>query len=236
MIRFYGQVSIRPTEDGAAGAGWQVQLDARPLRTQGGRMQIVPAKAAAQLLAAEWQEQGEKIDPEKFVLRDLADFAIDTVGPAPAAHIARLMRFAETDTLCYRADQGDPLHSHQLALWEPLLAACEARHAISLRRFSGLIHQPQEPVALGKLEARLHEADPFALAALGTLASLSASLVVALALLDGDGAPEALFAAANCEEDWQAGLWGWDTEALARRTRRLETFQQTARFLGALRG
>lgn len=243
MKRFYQEVTIRRVESGWAGTGWagrgwQVHLDHRPLRSQGGLAQIVPTRAAADLLAEEWRAQGRKmgdaLDPCAFVLRDLADHAIDIVGPDRAGQIARLLAFASSDTLCYRAGPDDPIHQRQLELWEPLVSGFERRHQISLRRIIGIIPQPQEAQALSRIEARLQGEDAFTLATLGALATLSASLIVPLALRDGDGEAEALFAAANCEEDWQAERWGKDPEAEARRAQRLASFRQAARFLEAL--
>ena len=74
--------------------------------------------------------------------------------------------------------------------------------------------------------------DDAALTACRELTSIAASLVVALAVLAEPGAAEPLFDAANLEEDWQAGLWGKDAEAAARRARRLAAFLAAARFAG----
>jgi len=74
------------------------------------------------------------------------------------------------------------------------------------------------------------------LAALHTLAPLAASLTVALAALEPAADPAALFAAANCEEDWQAELWGWDAAAERARAIRLGAFEAAARFARLVEG
>jgi chaperone required for assembly of F1-ATPase len=214
----------------AADGGFRVTLDGRPIRTRGGGAQVVPARALAEAMAGEWREQGETIDPQRFVLRDLADFAIDHVARDRAAAVARLLPYAETDTLCYRADPDEPLYRHQQELWEPLVQAAEARHGVRLERVSGIVHRPQPEATLARLREVLATLDPFALAALETLTSLAASLTIGLLALEPDADPEALFAAANCEQDWQAGLWGWDAQAERDRALRLEAFGQAMRF------
>ena len=88
--------------------------------------------------------------------------------------IAAILLFAETDTLCYRADPDEALWKRQQTVWEPLLAACEAREGVRFQRVSGVMHRAQDPAALAKLRARLETLDPFTLAALTTLASLAA--------------------------------------------------------------
>jgi chaperone required for assembly of F1-ATPase len=231
MKRFWKDVGVEPFE-----GAYRVTLDGRPIRTQGGKPQVVPGEALAEALAAEWRAQGEQIDPQAFALRDLADYAIDHVRADRAAAIAGLLRYAETDTLCYRADPDEPLYRRQLALWEPLVAAFETRHGVRLERVSGVIHRPQPEATLARLAEILATCDDLTLAALATLAPLAASLTIALEALEPGTDPTALFAAANCEEDWQAELWGWDLEAERVRALRLAAFDTAANFARLARG
>lgn len=225
MKRFWKQVSVEEFE-----GAYRVVLDGRPIRTQGGLPQIVPSPVMAEALADEWRRQGEQVDPKAFALRDLADFAIDHVRPEREATLATLLAYAETDTLCYRADPDEPLYRRQREVWDPLLDRLEQRHGARLERVSGIVHRAQPAAATERLRTLLAAQDDFTLAALHTLAPLAASLTVALAALEADADIEALFAAANCEQDWQAEQWGWDAEAEAHRAERLATFITAARF------
>ena len=225
MKRFWNEVSVEE-HDGA----WRVLLDGRSIRTQGGAAQAVPTRALAEAMAEEWRRQGEEVDPAGFPLRDLADFAIDHVRPDREATVAGLLPYAETDTLCYRADPDEPLYRRQQELWEPLLAALEEREGIVLERVSGIRHRPQPEPTIARLRVLLAAHDDFTLSALHALAPLAASLTVALAALEPGANPAMLFAAANCEEDWQAELWGWDAEAERTRAIRLAAFEAAAHF------
>lgn len=228
MKRFWKDASVRPAE-----GGWQVVLDERPLRTQQGAQQIVPSEALAELLAVEWRAQGEDVDPAAFPLRDMADYAIDQIGSARDETIAKLLRYAETDTLCYRADPDEPLHRRQWEAWEPLLAAFEAREGVKLERVSGVLHKPQPAGTLAALRRRLEALGPFVLAPLEVMTSLAASLTIGLSALEPDADPVALWRAAELEEQWQAELWGSDAEAEERRERRTAAFLDAARFARA---
>lgn len=225
MKRFYREVAIEEAD-----GGWRVVLDGRAIKTALGAPQIVPSRALAEALAAEWSGQGEEIDPRTFPLRDMSDYAIDVVRADRAAAIGKLLAFAETDTLCYRADPDEPLYRRQQEVWEPLVTALEAREGIRLERVSGVIPRTQPQASLDALRARLGTFDDFALAALQTMASLGASLCVALGALEEDADPEALWSAAHLEEEWQAELWGRDAEAEARRDKRREEFLAAFRF------
>jgi len=231
MKRFYKQVTVAQ-----AGSGWRVLLDGRAIKTAGGRPQIVPTRALAEALAAEWADQGDEIDPARFVARDTADYAIDVVGTEREAAIRSLIAYAETDTLCYRAEEGEALHNRQIELWEPLLTAAEHRWDVHFERIGGVIHRAQPAATLARMHSVLAALDDFALAALRPLASLAASLTVGLAALAPDADPESLWNAANLEEDWQAELWGKDAEAEALRAKRFADFSAAMKFARLARG
>ena len=223
MKRFFKAVTVGPED-----TGWQVFLDGRGIKTACGKPQVVPSRALAEAMAAEWAGQGEEIDASAFRCRDLADYAIDIAGPDRATVIAAVLRFAETDTLCYRAEPGSALYPRQLDVWEPLLTAAEQRWDVHFERVNGVIHRPQPATTLARMARVLEVQDSFTLAALHTLASLAASLVGALAAIVPGADADMLWNAANLEEDWQAELWGKDAEAEELRARRL------AEFVGAM--
>ena len=192
----------------------------RPLKTQGG----------GRVVDRRWQKRSQANGMDRArrsirrAYRDMADYALDTLPEGRTAAIAKLLRYAETDTLCYRADPDEPLWHRQRDMWDPLVETLEAREGIVLERVSGVVAKPHAPATMDRLKARLESLDDFTLAALEQLTALSASLCVGLAALDHDADGEALWAAANLEEDWQIEQWGADEEAAARRAKRLEAF------------
>ncbi len=241
MKRFYKQVTTTLQAGGTLQAsGWQVTLDGRGVKTVSGKPQLVPTKALADALAAEWAAQGEEIKPASFLLRDMADYAIDVVTPDPAAAVLAMLPYAETDTLCYRAAPGEPIHPRQIAVWEPLLTAAEHRWDIAFERVSGVLHHAQPEATVARLSKVLQAQDPFTLAALRSMAGLAASLVIALAAIEGehdadDLLAETLWNAANLEEDFQAEFWGVDAEAAELRARRLRDFTAAMHFAELVR-
>ena len=225
MKRFWREVTVE-----AAGDGWHVALDGRRVKTAQVRAQVAPTGALGEALADEWRAQAEDVNPAGFGLRDMADYAIDIVSVDPADAIRRILAYAEGDTLCYRAEPDEPLAARQRAQWEPLLKTTEQAHGVRFERVVGILHRPQPAATLAAFRVHLETLDPFALAALQTLASMAASLVIGLAALEPDADAATLFAASNLEEDWQAEQWGWDYQAEETRARKLATFVQAARF------
>ncbi|WP_159978538.1 MULTISPECIES: ATP12 family chaperone protein [unclassified Novosphingobium] len=220
MKRFYKEASIEQAD-----GGWRAVLDGRGIRTAGGRAQIVPTEALARALAAEWAGQAETIEASAFHFRDLADFAIDAIAGNHQAVIAELVPYAETDTLCYRADPDEALYKRQAEIWEPLLSAFEARLGVRFTRVSGIMHRPQPEQTLARLQAELEACNDFQLAALKMLSSLSASLVIALEAIRPSADADALWVAAELEADWQVELWGEDWEATELRVTRFAAFK-----------
>ncbi|WP_159870708.1 ATP12 family chaperone protein [Novosphingobium sp. 9U] len=230
MKRFYKAVTVE-MQDG----GWRVLLDGRGIKTAAGAVQVVPTQALAQALAAEWEAQGETIDATTFPLRDLTDFAIDAIAGGKEDAVTALLPYAETDTLCYRADPDEPLHRRQLDAWEPVLTRAEQRFGVHFTRVSGIVHKPQPPQTLASLRAELEAKDPFTLAALRMLASLAASFAIALLAIEPDADVGGLWDAASLEEEWQAELWGRDEEAEEHRAQRRDAFALAARFAALAR-
>jgi chaperone required for assembly of F1-ATPase len=227
--RFYTDVAVVETD-----LGFHVALDGRPIKSQGGQPQLVPSRALAEQMALEWRDQTEEIDPARFVLRDMVDYALDVLPTGRAEAITKLLRYAETDTLCYRADPDEPMWRRQMDMWEPLLTGFEAREGVRMERISGVIHRPQSPEAMAILRDRLGALDDLTLAALEPLTTLAASLTVGLTAIESDADGEALWNAANLEEDWQVEHWGEDDEAAALRARRKASFLAAIAFAHAL--
>jgi chaperone required for assembly of F1-ATPase len=76
--------------------------------------------------------------------------------------------------------------------------------------------------------------DAFRLAALSPLVTVSGSLVVALALAEGEIGLEQAWAAATLDEAWQAEQWGADPLAEAALNERRRDFEAGYRFLTLL--
>ena len=69
----------------AGASGIAIRLDGRAVRTPARRLLEVPTRPLADAVAAEWNAQGELIDPMSMPLTRLANSIIDGVADAPDA-------------------------------------------------------------------------------------------------------------------------------------------------------
>jgi chaperone required for assembly of F1-ATPase len=222
MKRFWKTVTI---VDGA------IELDGRPVRTPARAALTLPTPQLAEAVAEEWRSVGEELDPRAMPLTGLANAAIDQIAPNPAPFAADLARYGESDLLCYRAELPEPLVARQAAQWDPLLDWARTRYDVHFETTAGIMHRPQPAATIARLQEVVAALDPFQLAALSPLVTISGSLVAALALLEGAADRETVWRAAQLDEDWQAEQWGEDELATRAREVRRADFDAAVRFL-----
>jgi chaperone required for assembly of F1-ATPase len=227
--RFYEAVSV----DDAA-PPFRVLLDGRPVRTPAKGELAVPTRALAEALAAEWEAQGEHIDPAGMPLTRLVNSAIDGVAGREAEVRADIAKYAGSDLLCYRAEAPAELMRRQAEAWDGVLAwahgALRARFVLG----QGIVPVAQPQTAIAAVEGALAGLDAFALAAHHVIVTVTGSALLALAHGRGRLTAEEAWAAAHVDEDWQIGQWGEDAEAKARRERRWAEMQAASRLLALL--
>ncbi len=227
MKRFWKVANIVEREDGFA-----VELDGRPIRTPDRNRLIVPTAALAQAIAAEWDVQGEKVDLKAMPLTRLAQGAIDQVAANRDYVIDRIATYARSDTLYYRADDRQPeLAAEQARQWDSLLDWARGRYDIGFETVAGVVHRDQPEATVERLREVVVAQDDFALAAMLQLAGLVDSLILVLALVEGERDAETLWLLGHLEELWQEQQWGEDAEALARREVRLAEWRTGVQFL-----
>ncbi|WP_427022917.1 ATP12 family chaperone protein [Aureimonas ureilytica] len=226
--RFYKEVALVEDE-----GGFVIRLDGRPVRTPSRAALRVPARRVAEELAAEWERQATHIDPATMPMTRLVNTVLDGVAPDPQSVADDLGRYAETDLLAYRAAEPERLAQRQAEGWDPVIGWAEAKTGESFARGVGVMFVAQPASTVEALRALVRaEADPFRLAALHQVTTLTGSLLLALALADGFLEVERAWALAHIDEDWNIEQWGEDAEAQARRANRYEDMRMAALMLG----
>ena len=219
----------------AVAGGYGIALDGKPLLTPAKRPLVLPAMPLAEAIAAEWQAQGDTVDPLAMPQMRLASIAIDLVMPRREEVLAELGKYAGTDLVCYRAEHPPELVARQHSVWQPLVDWATLRFDAPLAVTAGIVPVAQPPATLDAFAAALAAYDPLLLTALHAATAACGSLVIALALIEGRLDAEAAFAAAQLDESFQIEQWGEDAEQTARRANLRKDIAAIAQLVDLLR-
>ncbi|WGD55958.1 ATP12 family protein [Bradyrhizobium sp. CB1650] len=227
--RFYKEVGVTEAESGFA-----VTLDGKPIRTPSSRQVVIPSRALADAVAAEWEAQKEALDPMTMPLTRLANSVIEGVVDRVADVSDDLAKYFQSDLLFYRAGHPEGLVAREAAHWDPVLFwAAEALGAHFILS-EGIMHVKQPEEAVQAARDALPD-DPWVVAALHVITTLTGSALLALALAHGARDADQVWAAAHVDEDWNADQWGVDEEAAGRRAARLRDFEAAVAVLAAVK-
>ncbi len=228
--RFYKTVDIAEEAGGFA-----IRLDGRGVRSPAGTVMCLPGHALAGAVAAEWDAQGEEIDPASMPMFSLAVTVIDRVTPQRDAICAELTSYGGNDCLCYQdADEAD-LAVRQAQGWGPWLDWARTALGADLLVATGIMPVTQPQDSLAALARAVVAHDDWELGMLYRATTLGGSLVLGLAMVRGEMSAEAMFEAAFLDELWQTEKWGSDWEAEDRRANIRAELAQAELFLDRLR-
>jgi len=230
MNRFYKDVTLAEAE-----GGFHVLLDGKPVKTPGRNPLRLPTRRLAEAVAAEWQAQGDEIVATSMPLLRLSNTVIDGVAVNRADVVTAILRFGENDLLCYRAHQPLELANRQADGWDPLLAWARQRLGARLHVAEGLTHLDQPPEALTALREMMEGYDAWTLAGLHVIASVTGSLVLGLAVVEGHISGPDAFRLSRIDETYQIEKWGQDAEAEKRAAGLAQEVDRAVALIAALR-
>jgi chaperone required for assembly of F1-ATPase len=226
--RFYTSAGVSETPKGFA-----INLDGKPVRTPSRRLLAAPTREIADLIAAEWDAQKELIDPTTMPVTRLANTVIDAVTDRLEAVTEDIAKYFHSDLVFYRAGHPEALVAREAEHWDPVLFWAADALGAHFILTEGIVHVRQPDQAVAAARAAL-PADPWQIAALHMVTTLTGSALLALALLREVLDEDQVWAAAHVDEDWNVEQWGVDTEVAERRLARFLDFRAAARVLKAL--
>lgn len=212
--RFYKTAAAGPVEGGFA-----VLLDGRAPKSPGGARLVLPTLGLAELIAAEWERQGEYIALAEMAANRLANTTLDHVPKARAAVAQEVADYAGSDALCYLAEHPRALVEREQAAWRPWLDWAAKALGVHLQATHGIVHVTQRAADLVRVRDLAAELDDFSLAGLAFGAPLFGSSILAFAVQRGALSGEAAFDLSRLDQTFQEEMWGVDGEAAARTAR-----------------
>jgi len=223
--RFYAHAGAVEAPDGFA-----IVLDDKPVRTPSGRALVAPNREIADGIVAEWDAQQETIDPLTMPLTRLANSVIDAVVDQVEAVTDDVAKYFRSDLLFYRAGHPEALVAREAAHWDPIVFWAADALGAHFILAEGIVHVRQPDSAITAVRAAL-PTNPWSIAALHVVTTLTGSALLALALMRGVIDQDQAWAAAHVDEDWNIEQWGGDEEVAARRAARLVDFRAAATIL-----
>ena len=226
--RFYKESAVGETD-----CGFVVTLDGKPIKTPSGRMVVVPVRSLAATIAAEWNAQGEVIDPMTMPATRFANSVVQGVTDNAVAVADDIAKYFGSDLLFYRAGHPEALVAREARHWDPILFWAAETLGAHFMLAQGVMHVCQPDQAIAAARGALPD-DPWAVAALHVITTVTGSALLALALFHRVIDPDQAWAAAHVDEDWNAEKWGVDEEAATRKAAKLIDFNAAAGVLEAL--
>lgn len=211
MKRFYEEATV-----GTAEAGHTILLDGRPVRTPGRALLAMPNATLAQAVAAEWAAQLETIKPEAMPLTRLANTVVDQLPAKRPDALQEIAGYAAADLLCYRVPHPASLAERQQATWQPWLIWAAEHLAAPLLTTTDLDPVPQPRASLEALSRTAEALDDWRLVGLHATTRLTGSMVLGLAMVEGELGAEPAFTAAMLEELFEIEQWGLEAEQAKR--------------------
>jgi chaperone required for assembly of F1-ATPase len=226
--RFYKEAGVTGNE-----GGFGITLDGKPVRTPSGHALSAPTREIADGIAAEWNAQVDGINPLTMPLTRFANSVGEGVIGRVDVVADDVAKYLGSDLLFYRAAHPEALVAREAELWDPVLFWAADTLGAHFILAEGIVHVSQPETAIAAARAAL-PGDPWSIAALHVVTTLTGSALLALALKHGRLDPDQVWAAAHVDEDWNSEKWGIDEEVAARRAVRLVDFRAAAAVLKSL--
>ncbi|RIB07400.1 hypothetical protein C2G38_2274394 [Gigaspora rosea] len=192
---------------------YQIALDNRPLKTPGGSPLVIPRsqKYLAVLIAGEWESQKTVLKQHSLPLTSLVARSIDTFEKDPSSRKearTRLIRYFDTDAVCYQETYPDILVDLQKQYWDPTVKWAQETYGIEIKVTNDIIDAKQPVETKNKLRSIIEEFDCLKLSAFERATMLTKSFLIGLGLVERQLTVEFASKAAQVETISQTTRWG----------------------------
>ena len=202
MKRFYTIVSTAK-----ANGGYHILLDDRPVKTKDGVFLCAGNEQIATRVMQEWAEQKEDIIPETMPFTQILNTKIDRVSKERDAMTASVLKYLDTDLLCYCAAEPEVLAKQQQEKWKPWLDWFEQDFGCVLKTTTSLIALTQSKKAHEAAASYVKTLNDDYFTILQLVTSVSGSLILAMALTHGAASAQQIFEACFVEETFKDTLY-----------------------------
>lgn len=207
MTRFWKSAHVKE------GEGYlEVTLDGRALKTpEGNKLRLPPQKKVlATLIANEWDIQDTALKPHTLPLTSIAARAIDGLSNEEQRKevVNTLLRYFDTDAICYHEEEPRQLRRLQEEHWKPLIDWSRKDMGLDTRLFDSILIGKQSSESKARLFSILKEFDQWKLAGYERAVYTTKSALISLALTERRLTVDQASQAAHVEVNSQIERWG----------------------------
>lgn len=202
MKRVYTLASYTKTED-----GYVIQLDGKTVKTPLAQPLAAPNKAVADAIVREWSAQKDVIVPDSMPITQVLTTALDRQRDRDGI-TKQLLKYLDTDLLCYRVKEPVDLAKRQKEVWDRWLTWFDEHFESPLEVTFGIDALKQDADTHKQIWNYLEALDEFYFTILQIVTSLTGSIVLGLAFLEHEATPEDIYNAAELEEIYHAEIAG----------------------------
>ena len=202
MKRFYKLVSIGKSKD-----GFNILLDGRPVKNASGLPLLCLNEAIANHVMQEWAQQVDEIVPDDMPFMQIENTRIERVSSERKVMTKSLLKYLDTDLICYIVDEPKQLAKMQNEHWSKWRTWFEKKFGTTLDVTNGLAALTQKPEAHRAVQEFVKNLDDAKFTILQIIVPLSGSLILGMAFVDGEASPQDVFAACTIEETHKDELY-----------------------------
>ena len=207
LKRFYKSATADKVDD-----GYGVFLDGKPIRTAGKRPLVVPVAQLAQLVAQEWDNQRDTIDPQAMPQMRLVNTAIDRIANNRDEIHANVLAYGENELLCYRDGNVTELRQRQAEKWNPWIGWAEQWTGYGFVTTENLMPILQSDEIKSFYNDYLLSLDMWSFTAIVDLVQSTGSFILGSAIVRGAMTADDGFVLSRLDHDFQSAIWGRDEE------------------------
>ncbi len=207
MKRFYKMVTTHKTPN-----GWAVHLDGKPVKAPSRNELLASNDALAQEIAKEWMAQIDTIKPDTMPLTQILSTQIDQVRHQRADMQRSVVKYFDTDLLCYRVDPAISNHTEeqakrQVALWDCWLEWFAQKFGFELQTTTSLAALTHPPESHKAIQDHVDKLDEAQFTVLQMLVPLTGSLILSMAFIENALSAKDIFDASHIEEHYKDEIY-----------------------------
>lgn len=202
MKRFYTLVSTQKSS-----SGFDILLDAKPVNTPFKNTLSAPTQALANEVLQEWTAQEDQIVPDTMPLTQILSTKIDRVSQEREAIASGVLKYLDTDLVCYRAPEPPEILSAQQEAWDPILEWFSSAFDGALKTTTGLSALSHDEEVHKAVREYVDRLDDHKFTLLQIVSASCGSLVLALAFIEKHINAQQVFDCAHIEERFKAELY-----------------------------